>query len=97
MKLTKRWKRMSELYRRFGKDFEHCCDFSYKSALEMFSHESTGTPVHHMNGFLIGKQWLNITVSMWREGLNSGNLITEELEEDFPNWWLRSVFANKTR
>ncbi len=84
---------MSEIYRIFSRDYEHFCDFSDDSLIELFNSESYGTRVSPTNGFFVGKKMLNVTVKMWTEDLKSGILFKKELYEDgtFPHWWLDSV------
>ena len=59
----------------------------------MFDHESHGTKVEANNGFKVGKQYLNVQVSAWREDLRDGLLTKGELYADpaFPKWWLDAV------
>mgnify|MGYP001576579349 CR=1 FL=1 len=47
----------------------------------------------NINGFAVGKQILNITVSMWKEDMKNGLLFKKELYDDgtFPVWWLNKV------
>lgn len=84
---------MAEVYRHFGRDWKSCCDFSDQAMIEMFNHESYGTSLSSNNGFAVGKKWLNVTVSMWREDLKRGDLFIWELYDDpnLPDWWLDSV------
>lgn len=88
---------MCEVYRVFAKDYEHFCDFSDESKVELFNHESYGTEVNKYNGFYVGKRWLNVSVKMWKEDVSKGMLMVWELYEDekFPNWWLDSVFKSE--
>ena len=87
---------MSEVYRHFGKDWKNCADFSDTALIELYNHESYGTPVSTNNGFLIGKKWLNVTVTMWKEDLEKNLLFKSELYSDpnLPHWWLDSVLKN---
>lgn len=61
--------------------------------IEMFNSESYGLSVARMNGFYVGKQWLNVTVAMWKEDRRDGHLVLKDLYDDvrFPHWWLNSV------
>lgn len=85
---------MSEVYRIFAKEWEHCLDFSDEMLIELFNGESYGTYVSPKNGFAHGKKWLSLNVSMWKEDIASGLLFKYELYDDgtFPHWWLDSVF-----
>lgn len=70
-------------------------DFSDEAMIEMYNSESYGTAVNKStNGFYIGKQWLNVQISMWKEDRLQGHLILSELYEDpkFPHWWLDNIF-----
>jgi hypothetical protein len=87
---------MAELYRLFAKDWEQCLDFSDQALVELYNHESYGQPISQSNGFMHGKKWLNVTVSMWKEDVAQGLLFKHELYEDpkFPHWWLDNIFKN---
>jgi hypothetical protein len=41
-----------------------------------------------VNGFAVGKKWMNVTIEMWREDIKQGKLWRWELEQDFPAWFL---------
>lgn len=86
---------MSEVYRTFGKDWAHTHDFTDVSLVELYNSESFGTQVSPLNGFALGKKWLNVCVAMWKEDLEKGYLFKEELyQEGFPHWWLDSVLKD---
>lgn len=85
---------MSEVYRRFGRDWAHTHDFSDEMLVELYNSESYGGPVSPLNGFALGKKWLNVCVAMWKEDLEKGYLFKEELYKDFPHWWLDSVLKD---
>jgi hypothetical protein len=84
---------MAMLYRYFARDWEHCCDFSNESLVELYNAESYGTECRPDNGYLVGKRWLNATVAMWKEDLEKGLLTKIELYDDpmLPRQWLESV------
>ena len=90
---------MSEIYRYFSRHWEHVLDFSDGSLIELFNHESYGTPCSSKNGFLVGKQHLNVNVTMWKEDIEKGLLFKSELYSDgnFPEWWLDSIFRGWVR
>lgn len=92
--MSNKFKRMSELYKVFAKDWEHLCDFSDEMLIELYNSESYGTTVSPKNGFALGKKWLSVNVKMWKEDIKIGTLFKKELYEDpkFPHWWLDSVF-----
>lgn len=85
---------MAELYRHFGRDWKDCLDFSDESLIELYNQESYGGRVDPKNGFYHGKKWLNVTVKMWLEDIEKGYLFKQELYEDenYPHWWLDSIF-----
>lgn len=87
---------MSEVYKIFAEDYKAFCDFSDESLIELFNSESYGTDVKPNNGFYVGKKWLNVTVKMWKEDIESGLLFKYELYSDlkYPHWWLDSVLKN---
>ena len=64
--------------------------------IDLFNNESYGTPVKPKNGYSLGKKWMDVTISMWLEDIDSGLLRRSELYEDekFPHWWLDNVLKN---
>ena len=99
-KPTRRWLKKAELYKHFANGTG---DFSEKSAQEMFDYESTGKgdlgskifTSSILNGYAYGKWLLDITVSMWKQGIKDGTLTLMELYQDknYPYWWLNEVFG----
>ena len=89
---------MSEIYRKFCPN-EPCYSFDENMASLMYQFESTGSPKlilnerfnNQYNGFLVGKHWMDATIKMWREDIENGNLTTDELLVDFPEWFLKKV------
>ena len=91
--VTSKFMRYAILYKQFGSEWTGL-DFSEEALIEMFNNESAGTTLDKKkNGFYIGKQWMGVTISMWREDRLSGHLRLRELYEDgkYPHWWLDSV------
>lgn len=91
--MSGKFKRIAELYKQFGSSWEGL-DWSDQALIDMFNSESYGTPVdERRNGYFIGKQWMGVTVSMWKEDLNKGYLTRAELYDDprLPHWWLDRV------
>ena len=90
-KPSKTWRKMSEIYKIFAKDFDHVCDFSDTSAVEMYNFESTGNgAVSPNNGFAVGKHWMDATIKMWKEDVCKSGLLTKhELYQDkkYPSWF----------
>lgn len=67
----------------------------------MFNNESVGQPpspelLKDRNGYYIGKQWLGVTVNMWKEDLSKRNLFLFELYGDpsIPEWYLDREFGD---
>lgn len=95
--LSPKFRRISELYKHFGKDWSGL-DWSDRALIDAYNAESYGTPTPFeltvsRNGYYIGKQWMGVSVSMWNEDIGKGLLGRRELYEDpsFPHWWLDSV------
>ena len=87
---------MAEIYRKFGECMSSKLNFDGDALLSLYNHESYGTPLSPNNGYAIGKQYLNVQVTMWREDITSGLLFKHELyaDESLPHWWLDSVLKN---
>lgn len=86
---------MFEIYRIFCRDWEHVLDLSDDALLELYNHESYGTPICQNNGFAHGKKWLNLHVNMWKEDIRDGILWKHELYDGtFPEWWLDNVLRD---
>lgn len=85
---------MSEVYQIFSRDWKHVLDYSDEMLIELFNAESYGGPVSRNNGYAIGKKYLSLHVTMWKEDIEKGLLREYELYDDgtFPTWWLDSVF-----
>lgn len=92
--ITGKFKRMCEIYKIFSHDFEHLCDYSDQSKIDLFNHEAYGEKIKSNNGYALGKKWLNVQVKMWKEDIQNGILFKHELYNDgkFPHWWLDSIF-----
>jgi hypothetical protein len=92
--VSKRFKRMAEVYRIFSTDWAHLHDFSDEMLIELFNAESFGAEVSPKNGFACGKKWLNVNVAMWKEDIASGLFRASELYADpkYPIWWLDQLF-----
>lgn len=93
MKISKKYKQISELYKIFANDWNEYYSFDDESMLEMYKHETYGTPISENNGYRLGKKWMDVTVSMWIEDIVLGNLTKHELYIDgrFPKEWLDKV------
>lgn len=86
---------MSELYRHFAREMGEL-DFSDEALVNLYNTESYGGVLTPKNGFAVGKQYLNLQVTMWREDIRRGWISKQELykDENYPEWWLDSVLAN---
>jgi hypothetical protein len=92
--VSNKFKRMAELYKHFARHWTGL-DFSDEALLEMFNSESYGTRVNPKNGYLVGKGFLNVAVTSWKEDVALGTLFVKELYQDgYPEWWLDGIFCN---
>lgn len=85
---------MYPLYEYFSRGWKDCLDYSDESLFDLYYNESQGRgTVKENNGYAHGKKWLNVTVAMWLEDIEKGNLFKNELYEDpdLPHWWLDMV------
>lgn len=82
---------MADIYARFADDWPHA-DFSEEAAIAMYKREN-GTPLpqtEKVNGFALGKKWMEVTLAMWREDIPDGLLFVRELLDDgYPEWFLK--------
>ena len=92
-----KFRRMAELYRRFA-DAREGLDWSDDALHAAYTAESSGgisgeVLLAARNGYYIGKQWMGVTVSMWKEDIERGHLSVRGLYADtsLPHWWLESV------
>lgn len=103
--MTRRWQKIAVVYRIFGGDGPDL-DYSEAAADAAYRFETDGVgglgrglfedgPV---NGYLVGKQWMDAQLKMWREGLREGTLFDWELHESgvYPEWWLEKNFPGST-
>jgi hypothetical protein len=99
LKVSPKFFRMSEIYRHFSEPWAHLCDFSDEARHSMYRFESRGTPLppysdpRRLNGYQLGKHWMDVTVAMWKDDLAKGLLFRQELysEPCYPHWWLDLV------
>ncbi len=77
----------------FANDWKHLVDFSDESLIEMYLHETHGSDISKTNGYLLGKKWMGVNVSMWKEDIAKGYFFKCELYNDskYPHWWLDKV------
>lgn len=99
IKISKKFRKISEIYKIFG--IHPKSDFSQKALEEAFIYESMGIGDEDyrifskkINGYVLGKKWLNVTISMWYEDIKEGILFEEEVYADgkYPKWWLDKIF-----
>lgn len=95
---------MQPIYRYFCGEGEQF-DFSEQSAIEQYLYETKGIGDlkinlfngKKLNGYSIGKHWMDVTVKMWKEDLKTGLLFKSELynDPDFKefHWWLDKVIS----
>lgn len=90
---------MAALYRHFGGQMGERLEFDDNALLSLYNHESYGTALSERNGYAVGKRYLNLQVTAWKEMLREGTLAKFELYEDpsYPHWWLDSVLENTYR
>jgi hypothetical protein len=92
-KVSKKWKETALMYKYFSKSLDsQYLDFSISSAEDMYNYESTGFPliIYYeknnnglCNGYAVGKHFMDITLSMWKEDLKDGILKKYEILNDF--------------
>ena len=84
IKISKKWRKVADLYRRFAADYP-LADFTEDAAESMFAYESMGAPLpktERLNGFMLGKKWMDVTVAQWREDIANKQLLPRELVAD---------------
>lgn len=81
---------MQPIYARFAAEYsDH--DFSEAAAFEAYLWETNGIkPQNNRNGYVLGKKWMDVTISAWREDWGQ-TLGRKELYEDFPKWFIDKV------
>jgi hypothetical protein len=81
----------------FSNDWKDHHDYGEDMLIELYNQESYGGRVSPRNGYALGKKWLGVQVTMWKEDIQQGNLYLWELYEDekFPHWWLDNVFREQ--
>ena len=92
---SEKWLKMAKIYKRFVEVDFSFADFSEQAATDMFLHESAGVPFPPSsteNGFALGKKWMDVTISMWKEDMQKGLLRAQELLDDgYPQWFLERI------
>lgn len=94
MKISKKWMAMAEIYKRFAIEYPQA-DFSDAAALAMYEHETHGKPLERtekLNGFALGKKWMDVTIAGWKDEIASRGLLVSELIADgYPEWFLERI------
>lgn len=71
MKISKKFKKMSVMYKFFARHWEHVLDFSDEVLKAMYVYENTGVDnVQENNGY----KYLNLNVTMWKDEITINTL-----------------------
>jgi hypothetical protein len=56
---------------------------------------SFNTLLSPLNGFAVGKRYMEVTVVMWKTDIKAGLLFEQEIysEKIFPTWCLKEIFS----
>ena len=111
MKYKEKYKKRSDLYKRFSNPELKCLDFSEEAIKELYVYESKGkgnANIHDryieyfltgrkQNGYAVGKRNLDLTISMWKETASKPGwgFLLEELAKEYDIDFLKSVFSEK--
>lgn len=110
IKISNKWRRQAEIYKLFATRLPKE-SFSEEHALAMYKYESSGegdldsiisgifsksNDFKDINGYALGKKFLNLAVNIWKEDLKLSLLFKYELYEDskYPKWWLDSILKD---
>lgn len=94
MKISKKYKKMIEVYNAFRLDNCDHLDYSDEALLQMYEFESRGVKTDlSKNGFFWCKHNLDLSVTSWKEDLQTGLITKKELlnDEKFPRWWMEKI------
>lgn len=94
----------SPLYKKFCVD-QHLYDWSDEALLVAYRWETRGEEDESLgggifdgskNGYVAGKKWLGVQITMWIEDINDGILTKNELYEEMPEYkdWLKNVLSS---
>ncbi len=91
---------MQPIYRYFGGE-DNNLDYSEDAAREMFLYETTGKgnlkatmfSTKALNGYAVGKHWMDVMIKMWLQDIRQGVLFIDELYKEHLewHWWLDRV------
>ena len=102
MKISREYRAMACMYRRFARAAYSDCDFSKQALMDAYEFESRGRGrlaggvfENTNNGYPIGKKLVNISVAMWKEDIEAPGypkvLTRHELSTWYPRWFLRKI------
>ena len=105
-KVTPKYRKMAQVYKIFASGWDNL-DYSEQALQEMYDYESTGKgniaiSVFNKsnNAYAVGKKWTDVQVSMWLDWLKKPgwmNILEDLYNDEFPHWWLDSIFYNFIR
>jgi len=79
-KIRTRYRNKAKLYKYFVRDWEHICVFDETALQECYLWETYGQKLTTKNnGYVYGKQWMDVNISMWKEDIEKGLLSKSEL------------------
>ena len=95
-KPSSKWRTAAEIYRHFAQGHGPL-DWSESAALSAYEYESRGGEApDQLNGFYVGKRWMDWHVETWSADVACGLMTKAELYDDatIPQEWLRSWLPN---
>lgn len=82
MKISNRYRKKAERYLYFSRYWHHMLDLTEDSLIECYNWESFGHRVKSTNNaYVVGKSWMDVNITIWKEDIANGLLLPEELEE----------------
>ncbi len=93
--VSSKFKKACVWYKHFASGWDGL-DWSNPAMIDAYNAESFGTfssadLLKSRNGFYIGKQWMGVTIDMWREDIARGHLSRLELSKEYPTEFLDRV------
>lgn len=79
VKISKKYRNKAKIYKEFASEWSNILSFDEDALEECFFWETYGKPVSENNGYAVGKKWLNVFISMWKEDIRDGLLFKSEL------------------
>ena len=89
---------MGEIYLRFiPENIKKSCVIDEENRLSMYLYESKGEGrmdigifnQGKVNGYYLGKKWMDWHISEWKQGFRNRVLFKKELKGEYPNWFLK--------